>query len=57
MASSFEMDCEEIDELLDSLNTSTPNTENSDLCSSQPNYSDDNEQNTIIINGKAYVET
>jgi len=43
MASSFEMDCEEIDELLDSLNTSTPDAENSDLYSSQPDYSDDDE--------------
>ena len=57
MASSFKMDYEEINELLDSLNTLTPDAENSNLYSSQPDYSDDDEQNTIIINGKAYVET
>ena len=57
MASSFEMDFEETDELLYSLNTSTPDADNSNLSSSLPDTGDDDEGSTLIIDGKEYVET
>ena len=43
MASSSTMDREEIDQVLDSLNSSTPDADNSDLSSSLPDASDDDE--------------
>ncbi len=51
------MDLEEIDQLLDSLNTSTPDADNSDLSSPLPTASDDDEGSTLLIDGKEYVET
>jgi len=57
MASSFTTDDEELDELLETLNASTPDADNSDLFSPLSDASDDEEQSSLIINGQEYVET
>ena len=57
MASLSTIDLEEIDQLLDSLNTSTPDADNSELSSSQDTVSDDDERSTLLIDGMEYVET
>jgi len=54
------MDSEELDELLDSLNSQTSDTDDcrdSDFSSDEASISEDNEPSTLLIDGMEYVES